>query len=101
MTPATIPGVLTGRLNDRLSGAELCDIPAMPTCHCEERSDAAISRPVIRRTLRAGDCFVASLLAMTGKSVPACVRQPFRRLVSVRDRNRSTVGGAADGGVDQ
>ena len=36
-------------------------------CHCEERSDEAISRPMRNSAAyRAGDCFVAALLAMTG-----------------------------------
>jgi hypothetical protein len=35
-------------------------------CHCEERSDEAISRPVNHSAAyRAGDCFIAPLLAMT------------------------------------
>src|SRR5580658_7390246 len=35
-------------------------------CHCEERSDAAIPRPENAPAPRAGDCRVATLLAMTG-----------------------------------
>jgi hypothetical protein len=57
----------TRRLNDRLAGAEPCDIPAMPTCHCE----LATGR---RRPTRPG--WKNSIGA-----VLVCVRQPFRRLV--------------------
>jgi hypothetical protein len=54
--------------------------PLTITCHCEERSDEAIPR-VTSGSSPGGDCFVASLLTMTGGStIPVRVETVWRRL---------------------
>ena len=47
-------------------------------CHCEERSDAAISIPSAHRD---GDCFVAALLAMTGENSSMPITDAERRFI--------------------
>ena len=72
------------RASGVILGAEKIDVREwLPTpCHCEERSDEAISRPAKPTHSRAGDCFVATLLAMTG-ILPGSPRESrsFARLV--------------------
>jgi hypothetical protein len=70
------------------------DIFSMPPCHCEERSDEAI--PTQLCATPGGDCFVATLLAMTGCAAWSGLGG-LRRVLVERQQDGT---GAVDQGLD-